>query len=287
MRIFLTGATGYLGGWIRAALARDHDVICAVRPGSEHTISGSTLAWDLTQEIPEDMPRVDAVVHAAQSRHYTAFPEGAADAFAVNCGSTARLLDWAAQTGVRRFCFISSGSVYEPYEASLREDAALAPTSLNGTTKLAAEILSRAYDDVMAVSRLRLFFPYGPGQTARMVPGLINRVMTGEPVTLAGENGLEFAPLYAGDIADIVARAIADEWQGTVNVEGPEVITLRRFAETIGELAGRDVSFDIKPVDSPRILAHAERLKSLIDVETMTTVRNGLEQTLGGQGAPQ
>ncbi|MEE2566479.1 NAD-dependent epimerase/dehydratase family protein [Hyphobacterium marinum] len=284
MRILLTGATGYLGGWIRAALARDHDVVCTVRPGSQLPDGGPSVTWDLAGPLPADMPEVDAIVHAAQSRHYTAFPDGAADAFAVNVASTASLLDHAAENRVQRFCFISSGSVYEPYEGKLGEDAALAPTSLNGTTKLAAEILTRAYETLFAVSRLRLFFPYGPGQTGRMVPGLIDRVQTGQPVTLAGENGLEFAPLYAGDIANIVTSAVAEDWRGTFNVEGPEATNLRTFAEAIGTLTGRDVAFEINPVASPRILASSDRLKSRFDVETMTKVRDGLKQTLGGQG---
>tara|TARA_R110002072_G_scaffold3055_2_gene22963 strand:+ start:7970 stop:8833 length:864 start_codon:yes stop_codon:yes gene_type:complete len=280
MRVLLTGATGYLGGWIQAELARQHDVICAVRPEHESALSGETIAWDLTGPLPATMPKVDTIVHAAQSRHYTAFPDGAEDAFAVNCASTARLLDFAAQSGVERFCYISSGSVYEPYGGDLDETSALAPNSLNGTTKLAAETLTRAYDGLMAVSRLRLFFPYGPGQTGRMVPGLINRIASGEAVTLSGENGLEFSPLYAADIAKVVASAVADSWRGTMNVEGPETTHLRGFAETIGELLGQSPVFDVKDADSPRIVAPMARLKSRFAVETMTGVRAGLELTL-------
>jgi nucleoside-diphosphate-sugar epimerase len=281
MRILLTGATGYLGGWIRAELAKRHDVICTVRPDTGLEGLGDTVEWDLSAELPTNMPKVDTIVHAAQSRHYTTFPGGAADAFAVNCASTAKLLDFAARTSVDRFCFLSSGSVYEPFNGSLDETAALAPTSLNGTTKLSAELLTRAYDGVMAVNRLRLFFPYGPGQTERMVPGLINRVRTGEAVTLAGQNGLEFSPLFAGDIATIVAAAVADSWQDTVNVAGRDVIHLRGFADTIGDVLGKPPVFEVKDVESPRIVAPTARLKSRFPVETMTSVRHGLEQTLG------
>lgn len=280
MRILLTGATGYLGGWIRGELARRHEVICAVRPGAGGNGIGDTLEWDLSAALPEAMPQVDTIVHAAQSRQYTNFPGGAADAFAVNCASTAQLLDFAARTNVERFCFVSSGSVYEPFSGSLDEDAALAPTSLNGTTKLAAEFLTRAYDDLMAVNRLRLFFPYGPGQTGRMVPGLISRVKAGEAVTLAGPDGLKFAPLFAGDIAKIVAASVMESWTGTMNVQGRDIVHLRDFAEIIGEILGMRPVFEIQDKESPVIVAPDARLKSRFPVETMLSVRAGLEQTL-------
>jgi len=280
MRILLTGASGYLGGWIREALARDHEVICTVRPGTVLPDGGPSVTWDLAAPLPADMPKVDAIVHAAQSRHYAAFPEGAPDAVAVNVASTASLLDYAARSGVSRFCLISSGSVYEPYEGALGEDAALAPTSLNGTTKLGAEILTRAYAGLFAVSRLRLFFPYGPGQTGRMVPGLIERVRAGNPVTLDGENGLEFAPLYAGDIARVVSTAVTESWRGSINVQGPETVTLRDFAGTIGKYLGREPVFESAGPTAPRIVAPVDRLKSRFPVETMTGMAKGLEQTI-------
>lgn len=283
MRILLTGATGYIGGWILSALARDHDVICAARSSSSSPPAGKIVHWDMTGPLPADMPAVDAVVHAAQSRHYGDFPKGAPDAFAVNCASTSRLLDWAAGTGVKSFCLVSSGSVYEPYEGSLDEAAPLRPTSLNGTTKLAAELLTRAYGSVLAVSRLRLFFPYGPGQTRRMVPGLIDRVKQGEPVTLAGQDGLVFAPLFAEDIAHVVSTAVAARWEGSFNVQGPEIVGLRQFVECIGELTGCAPTFQILDGPPPNIVAPVERLRAQFDISTMTGMREGLQRTLSAE----
>ncbi|WP_109259398.1 NAD-dependent epimerase/dehydratase family protein [Hyphobacterium indicum] len=285
MRILLTGATGYLGGWMLRELSRSHDVVCAVRPGSRLQQPAQTVEWDLATDLPGTFPKVDAIVHAAQSRHYTAFPEGAADAFAINCASTARLLDWSVQIGVERFCLISSGSVYEPYDGVLEETAALAPTSLNGTTKLAAEILTRAYDSEMAVSRLRLFFPYGPGQTQRMVPNIIDRIRKGDSVTLAGQNGLVFSPLFVEDIARIVNAAVNDGWQGSYNIAGPESITLRAFSEIIAEIAGQPAKFELKGADSPDLVASVERLKSRYPMHSMVPVRTGLERTMTGERA--
>jgi nucleoside-diphosphate-sugar epimerase len=284
MRILLTGATGYLGGWIREAVAKSHDVVCTIRPGSKSELAAPTVEWDLSGELPASLPKFDAIIHAAQSRRYTDFPGGAPDVYAVNCGSTARLLDFAAQSGVKTFCYISSGSVYEPYEQSLSEDAALYPTSLNGASKLAAELLTRPYESAMAISRLRLFFPYGPGQTQRMVPGLIERVRTGNAVSLAGENGLEFSPLFASDIADIVAKAAIEGWTGTFNVAGPETINLRGFVEKIGDILGIVPMFESTSATSPHIVPPLDQLRTTYPVDSMTGVAEGLRRTLANSG---
>lgn len=284
MRILLTGATGYLGSWIREALAKSHDVVCTIRPGSKNDLAIPTAEWDLTGDLPTGLPKFDAIIHAAQSRRYTDFPGGAPDVYAVNCGSTARLLDFAAQSGVKTFCYVSSGSVYEPYEQSLSEDAALYPTSLNGASKLAAELLTRPYESAMAISRLRLFFPYGPGQTQRMVPGLIERVRAGNAVSLAGENGLEFSPLFASDIADIVAKAAIEGWTGTFNVAGPETTNLREFVESIGSILGVSPKFESTKAQPPHIVPPLDQLGGIYPLDSMTGVTAGLEQTLAQSG---
>jgi len=280
MRILLTGATGYLGGWILRALADHHAVTCVVRPGRQSDISSPVLEWDMAGNLPTNLQKFDAIIHAAQSRHYTVFPDGARDVYAVNCGATARLLDFAANHGTKTFCHISSGSVYEPYDQDLSEDAALYPTSLNGASKLAAELLTRPYESVMMISRLRLFFPYGPGQTERLIPGLIDRVKTGNTVSLAGETGLEFTPLFAADIADIATKATVDGWSGTFNVAGPERATLREFVEIIGTFLNIEPKFKSTDESSPRIVPPLDRLAKIYPLSAMTGVTTGLEKTL-------
>lgn len=280
MRILMTGVTGYLGGWIYQKLAKAHEVVATVRPGASPSIGGPTVEWDLTEPLPRTLPVVDAVVHAAQSREYSRFPEGGLDTFAVNCGSTARLLDFAASNGVRHFCLISSGSVYEPYDSSLEEDVRLSPSSLNGTSKLAAELLTHPYESYLKISRLRLFFPYGPGQTARMIPNLIDRVSSGATVTLAGENGIAFAPLHARDIARITYAAVTEGWEGNYNLSGPEIVHMREFAGMISDSLGEPAHFERVAGDAPIIAPTCNKLKSVYRVSSLVGVREGLAEVI-------
>ena len=98
---------------------------------------------------------------------------------------------------MKQFVLASSGSVYEPFGGHLREEAALAPGSFLGATKLASEFLARPYGAAFTLSVLRLFFPYGPNQRDRLIPDLIGRVRSGRPIQLAEDGeGLCFTPTF-------------------------------------------------------------------------------------------
>lgn len=90
MRVFLTGATGYVGGAVASALReRGHDVAALVRPESEakHLRDAGVVivSGDLTSlsDLGDAIAGHDAYVHAAQSRSDTAQLDRATiDAFA-------------------------------------------------------------------------------------------------------------------------------------------------------------------------------------------------------------
>src|SRR5207237_3053965 len=189
--------------------------------------------WDLENPvIPRDLPdRIDAVAHLAQARHYRNFPDDAPEMFRVNVNATAALLEYGRQARASVFCLVSSGTVSERYVGRISEDAPVAPTRHLGASKLAAETLERPYADLFDVSILRLFFPYGPRQTERLVPDVIERVRNGTPVQLASDGeGLRLVPTFVDDIAAVIETALAAHWRGVFNIANPPVLTLQERA---------------------------------------------------------
>jgi UDP-glucose 4-epimerase len=287
MRVVVTGASGFIGSRLVRKLSQmGHEIFCVRRHGGGGPSCGVDVLWDLACPVmPQDLPaRIDAVAHLAQARNYRNFPGDAVEMFRVNVAGTAALLEYAHRARASVFCLISSGTVYEPYSGEIGEEAAVAPTRYLGASKLAAEILSRPYADLFAVGILRLFFPYGPGQRERLVPDLIERIRNDLPVRLASDrDGLRLAPTFVDDIADVIIAALTQNWHGTFNVAGPEVVSLRELAETIGRAIGRQSTFEITDQEASVIVPKLDRLAARLDLNRFTPLEEGIRQTVMSQ----
>lgn len=252
--ILVTGATGLLGSRLVADLATDHDVVAiARRPPADG--AGAGVRWithDLrSPSLPSGLPaKIDVVVHLAQAREFREFPSRATDIFAVNVASTALLADWACRAGARSLVLASTGGLYRPGADPCREDEPVGGPevpSFYAASKLAAEMLVRAYATEMTVTVLRPFFIYGRGQeNSMLLPRLVGSVRTGTPVRLDGPYGMRFNPVHVSDAARAVSAAVASDESGVVNIAGPEVLTLRAAVEVLGERLGKEPCFDVR-----------------------------------------
>lgn len=112
MRVFVTGATGYVGGAVTRRLVADHEVLAMVRsPEAADAVSrlGATpVRCDLATVDETHLATVEAVVHCAAEVSDWA-PAGVFEA--VNLTGTERLLAAARSAQVGRFVHMSSDSV--------------------------------------------------------------------------------------------------------------------------------------------------------------------------------
>jgi UDP-glucose 4-epimerase len=285
MRLMITGASGFIGARLtRRLAAAGHEVFAVYRGESRRVEHSTPVVWDIgavaAQKI--DLPqRLDGIAHLAQSRSYRHFPTDAPEMFRVNVAGTAALLQLAAQAGVKAVSLISSGTVYEPYSGEISEEAPLQPTSFLGASKLAAEALARPYADMFRLSVLRLFFPYGPGQEARLVPDLVTRLRSGTPIQLAADGeGLRLVPTFVDDIVDIIAAALEQHWCGTYNVASPAVVSLRQLTSLIAQVLGISPVFELTDRPAMEIVPRIDRLRAMFDFNRFTPLRTGIERTL-------
>lgn len=113
----------------------------------------------------------------------------------VNLMGTVRMLDWArARPQIRRFVYVSSGSVYRHHGPDwsgepLPEDGYVAPLTLYGISKFASEMVLNRYADLFGLSAasVRLASVYGPMDRAtesRQFRHVPNRIAH---MALAGE----------------------------------------------------------------------------------------------------
>lgn len=288
MRILVTGGTGFLGRALLPMLA-GNEVFALTRKPRAPDPALPHVTWieaDLSAPFdPACLPtKMDGIIHLAQSDRYREFPAGAPDVFRVNVEFPAILMQWALKAGVSRAVFASTGTVYEPFTGSMREDAAVSPTGFYGASKLAAEALTLAYAKDIAVSQLRVFFLYGPGQQNMLISRLIGSVAAGTAVTLPEQgDGLVFVPTFVEDTARVFAQACLEGWRGVWNVASPHAVSMRTLVNEIGVALKRaPVVTQVAQAAPLPIVPDLTKLSGAVNVSAFLGIRQGLARTIGG-----
>ncbi|MCE9546978.1 MAG: NAD(P)-dependent oxidoreductase [Planctomycetia bacterium] len=259
MRCIVIGAAGFIGAALVDHLAACGDHVLAI----DHRASDapSQAARHQTLDVARDDLRFadapDAVFYLAQSSAYRDFPERAGDLFGVNLVGAVRAASAARAVGAKWFAYASTGNVYQPSFAPLPESAATRRDEPYAASKLMAEEALALFRPRLAVSAIRLFGVFGPRQR-RMLPVLVRqRIEQGEPIVLQpapGEveptGGLRVSWTFVGDVVQrlrelAVAATSGQSVPDTLNLAGPEPISLHQFAQTMGRALRREPRFEI------------------------------------------
>jgi nucleoside-diphosphate-sugar epimerase len=293
LRILLTGVSGFIGqSLVKDLSAEGNTVVCLGR--SAPALPGVTAA---TADISDPaslraalaalrkVPRFDAIIHLAVSRHHRDFPQKALDLFYVNTASAAELLEFARETGVPGAVFGSTGTVYSSTTASTDDTAPgnhesefRQPAHYFAASKLFADAFCDFYRSYLTIATLRLYAPYGPGLENRMLTDLVARVEEGRPLSLpASGPGLAFSSIYIDDAKAVIRKALADNWNETVNAAGPDVLTIESVGHLIGGIVGRAPTFERgSQTHAPRLVPDTRRLEKLMQGHTFTTPQTGI-----------
>lgn len=286
MRILVTGANGFVGRRLLETHAGEHELFALARTRGPELPDVEWIEHDLVEplanaRLPE---RIDAVIHLAQSRRYREFPEGARDVFEVNTRSTFELLEYARDAGARSFVFTSSGGIYPPSPEPLAETDPVEPSTFYFSSKYASELLIANYATFFATVVLRPFFVYGPGQERMLVPSLIERVLSGDVVTVEGDPGLRINPIYVDDAVRVFEPALRWAGAGIFNVAGDEALTMTELVELIGEVVGRQPAIEHTPgASAGDLVADNTRMRETLGVRPRVSLREGLGRTVGSR----
>ncbi|MBN8957491.1 MAG: NAD(P)-dependent oxidoreductase [Rhizobiales bacterium] len=239
MRIFVTGATGFLGSYLVAdLLARGHAVAVLVRPQSDTwrlrdllprlQVTGRSIA-DLSALAPALRAfKPDAIAHLAWSG--VAGTDRNDPAQARNIAATVELAALAADVGVSVFVGAGSQAEYGPYDRAIAESDAAHPTTLYGLAKLAAYGMAGelAAQRGMRFAWLRVFSTYGPKDNpAWLIPSTVAKLRNEKRMALtACEQRWGF--LHAADAAAAFRTVIETPGAaGVFNLGSPDAPALR------------------------------------------------------------
>jgi len=247
LNVLVTGAAGFVGSHLVPALIAAGHTVFAAHYDLDRLppVAGARrLQWDLAEPgLPAALPaEIGAIVHLAQAN--VPFPDRANEMFAVHVAATQRLLSVALRAGARRFVFASTGSIYGSGHRDWIESDPTEGPGYYAATKVAAERLIRAYGGLLSFAIFRLFAPYGPGQSNRLVPRLIAGVTEGRPVQIAGGTGAIFNPVHVKHVVDVLVQSLETKHSHVLNLGGDETLSVRDMAETVGRVVGRAPVFE-------------------------------------------
>lgn len=225
--ILLTGGAGFIGSHLaERLLGAGHEVWCidnldpyydpaikrqniaaAIKTDRFHFIHADLTAEPGTWQGQLRDARFDAIIHLAARAGVRPSIRQAGDYYNTNVLGTLGLLEYAKTTGIPKFLFASSSSVYgnNPNVPWTESDRIGNPISPYASSKLAAEELGRVYAHLYDIRfiALRLFTVYGPRQRPDLaIHKFCELIGEGKPITLFGNGQTRRDYTYVSDIVD-------------------------------------------------------------------------------------
>ncbi len=303
-RVLVTGGAGFVGvPLVAELLRRGHEVAVLddFSVGARERLAPLTGAQVFEADLRDRSAVVSAVeqagptaiVHLA-ARHFIPWCEANPEQTdAINVQGTRELLEATQTTGVRAILLASTADLYQPGMHPHSEADRLAPPSVYGRSKLAAERLlsEHAQHHPQTTTRaLRLFNVYGPGETnPHVLPAILAQLHSGDTLAL-GNTEARRDWLFVDD----AVRAITDllelaEGDGPVNIAGGRPASVDELVEALRSITGRDLRVRrdparMRPSDRPVLVAGLSRLRELLPRFSPTPLEDGLRATLAAEG---
>jgi nucleoside-diphosphate-sugar epimerase len=242
VRAFVTGATGFVGSHLAAALVgRGDEVVCLARRPEQAAFLASLGALVSPGSL-EDADSLRAALVGADVVYHVAGLTAAAseqEFLDVNEGGTRRLIGAIRDTSptLKRFVYVSSIAAVGPTERGTRltEEAPCRPVTAYGRSKLAGETVVRRSPALPWVI-VRPGVVYGPRDREML---RLFQIAGRGIVPVFGMGRQELSVVHASDLAEAIVRAGTEPAAlgQTYHIAHPAVVSQRDLARGVGRAA--------------------------------------------------
>lgn len=251
-KVVVTGGAGFIGSHVVDHLVEaGHEVVVLDYHAKPHRSDVKYEDIDLldfasTLEATKGAQHLFHIAAVSNVNYAHKYPVYCTE---LNVVGTANVLEAARVHQLERVYFASTVWVYNGSKAKepVTEDSPFYLPSaghIYTSTKMAAEMLFHNYWDLYKVpfTILRYGIPYGPRMREELlIPIFLKKAFAGEPLTIQGEGAQYRNFIYVTDLAAAHVLAMQEKAKNQIyNLEGPEKITVRRVAESIQNLLGKD-----------------------------------------------
>jgi len=311
-RIFLTGATGFIGtwmlesvGWARERLGVDTRVIALARDPARlkarlpHLVDAPWLQV-VTGDVRECTLRagtVDLLVHTASTAHPRQIAAAPLDVQDVVARGTAHVARQAHLAGASRALLMSSGSVYGPFttpSSLVAEDSSQGPDPLLPASALAeakrlaestAVLVGRETGLGVVIARgFAMSGPWLPVDADFALGNFVGDALAGRPIRVAGDGTPVRSFLYGSDVAAWLWTLLLRGTPGRAyNVGSERPVTIDEAAQLVSRLGKVAVERLREPVagaSASWFVPSTRRAREELGLEARVPFEAGVERML-------
>jgi nucleoside-diphosphate-sugar epimerase len=313
LSFFITGGTGFFGMWLLESFAHINDMLglrmravvltrdpVAFAVKAPHLARRSDLQFIQGDVRTFTFPagRFDYVVHAATEASAKLNDEAPHEMLDAIIGGTRRVLDFAAQCGVKKLLLTSSGAVYGKQPAGIThvsEDYTgapdpLLPGSAYGEGKRVSEHLcavhAQRHGYEVKIARCFAFVgPHLPLDAHFAIGNFIRDALRGDAIRIGGDGTPLRSYLYASDLAIWLWRMLfAAPTARAYNVGSAEDFSIRALATEVNQALGTQVAVQIAKEPMPgcpvsRYVPSVQRAETELGLKSLVSLREGIRRT--------
>jgi UDP-glucuronate 4-epimerase len=303
MKILVTGGAGFIGSHtVERLLSQGAEVTVldefndyydpAIKRANVAAFKGQARVCEADLRDKDtvfkicDEGKFDAIIHLAARAGVRPSIIDPELYISTNIQGTYHMLEGARRSGVPRFLFASSSSVYGinskvPFSETDRIEQTISPYAM---TKMCGEQQCSNYTNLYDIRTvcLRFFTVYGPRQRPDLAISKFTKLINeGKAIPRYGDGSTARDYTFIHDIVDGIMASLKYEGDpfDIFNLGGSQTTTLNELIQAVEKALGKQAIIEnlpLQPGDVPRTFADVDKAKRLLGYNPHTPIQEGI-----------